>query len=157
MSPCHRNGQGGVFCIGGLTSDSFCSRQTRQTAGKEGWKIRRFFLFGHGSTNCRYNTLSLFPLTLPFLARGTLGPSLFSSVYDPLLQFPLSTYPSALFSFNLHAANAPRISSRPRHLRSSPPPPSTSFQLLSRRVSEEMLLEGIRRGAHGSSPVVALH
>lgn len=102
-------------------------------------------------------SLSLFPLTLPFLARGTLGPSLFSSVYDPLLQFPLSTYPSALFSFNLHAANAPRISSRPRHLRSSPPPPSTSFQLLSRRVSEEMLLEGIRRGAHGSSPVVALH
>lgn len=74
-----------------------------------------------------------------------------------LLQFPLSTYPSALFSFNLHAANAPRISSRPRHLRSSPPPPSTSFQLLSRRVSEKMLLEGIRRGAHGSSPVVALH
>lgn len=127
----------------------FVLLETRQTVGKEGWKIRRFFLFGHGSTNYRYNTLS-FSSSSPFWGDvhsfPQLGPSLFSPLYelfDPLrfLEFPLSTYPSSLFSFNLHAANAPRISSRPREA----PSVLASFNLVSAPLSSGFGGDAFRR------------
>lgn len=129
---------------------------TRQTEGKEGCKIRRFFLFGHGSTNYRYNIPSLSLLTLPSLYTRPflVFPSLrafLTTLSSASLQFPPLSFLS-IFTLLMLLVFPPVQGS---HLRSSPP--STSFQLLSRRVSEEMLLEGIRRGAHGSSPVVALH
>lgn len=112
---------------------------TRQTERKEGCKIRRFFLFGHGSTNYRYNipSLSSHP---PFPEHSALPrfPQFTSFPYDPLLRFP--PVPSALFSFNLHAANAPRISSRPRI-----PPPVLAFNLVSTPLSSGFGGDAFRR------------
>lgn len=138
---------------GGLTSDSFCSGRDKQR-GKKGAR----FVDSSCLDTVRQITATIFPLSLltlpslntrPFLVFPSLRAFL-TTLSSASLQFPPLSFLS-IFTLLMLLVFPPVQGS---HLRSSP---STSFQLLSRRVSEEMLLEGIRRGAHGSSPVVALH
>lgn len=152
-----------MFCIGGLTSDSFCSKRDKQW-GKKGGR----FVDSSSLDTVRQITGTILFLSLPPPLSGEVYTRFHSSVlpcfprftsFSTLSVSSSSLYPpipplSFLSIFTLLMLLVfPPVQGR--HLRSSPP--STSFQLLSRRVSEEMLLEGIRRGAHGSSPVVALH
>lgn len=108
------NGRGVVFCIAGLTTDSLGSKQDKLREVRE--KARPFFFFENASTNYR-TTLCHPGLSLHRGVRFSVSVSAyFSLIRFSTLSFPrvASIFPP-LFSFDLLAANAPRISSRPRN------------------------------------------
>lgn len=105
------NGRGVVFCTAGLTADSLGSKQDKLREVRE--KARPFFFFENASTNYRTTQCTLVcPSTAVFDSL---------SVYFSLIRFSTLSFPRVapiflpLFSFDLLAANAPRISSRPRN------------------------------------------